>query len=273
MDSAAYFINKGLALQCLTQTDSAIYYYNQIFKLKVSNGKQAATLHLYEIYYDKSKYKKACDYLYDCLYYTDSLRQVKYKNNADLIQELNKKISVEKENNKLKISQLNLYLLLMGVMLISSILFFIFYIKNKRRIQLLKLRKEKLEQILLQAKNTQMKSIAAINSFKNTSLYATISNLIQENKSIKMEQRKKIIEYTNQHNEHFSERLRELLPEIKDKEIFVCCLIRLSFSNAEISKLLSTTPQGISNLRKRLYIKMFKQEGHSDDLDKFLLRF
>jgi len=28
MDSAAYFINKGLALQCLTQTDSAIYYYN-----------------------------------------------------------------------------------------------------------------------------------------------------------------------------------------------------------------------------------------------------
>lgn len=101
-DNEAYLINKGENFMYLDQADSAIYCFNQIFKSKDPNSKQGAALHLYEIYYDKGKYKKACDHLYDCLYYTDSLRQAKYKNNADLIQELNKKISVEKENSRLQ---------------------------------------------------------------------------------------------------------------------------------------------------------------------------
>lgn len=101
-DNAANFITKGLIFQNTNQMDSAISCYKQILSYKRINCKQGATLHLYELYYNKGEYKRACDYLYDCLYYTDSLKQEKYKNNAELIQELNKKISVEKENSRLQ---------------------------------------------------------------------------------------------------------------------------------------------------------------------------
>ena len=49
--------------------------------------------------------------------------------------------------------------------------------------------------------------------------------------------------------------------------------LKLSFNNSQIANIFNQTQSAISNLRKRLYRKMFNKEESADELDKFLYVF
>ena len=52
-----------------------------------------------------------------------------------------------------------------------------------------------------------------------------------------------------------------------------CQLLKLEFTNQQISNILCKTQQAITNLRKRLYQKIFAKEGSADDMNQFLRLF
>ena len=72
---------------------------------------------------------------------------------------------------------------------------------------------------------------------------------------------------------HFVDELQRFYSKINQKELIVCCLIKLSFNNSQIANIFNQTQSAISNLRKRLYRKMFNKEESADELDKFLYVF
>lgn len=58
------------------------------------------------------------------------------------------------------------------------------------------------------------------------------------------------------------------LPELSDRELHACLLIRLRFLPTELSALLAVTPQAVTNLRVRLLQKLFGISGGAKDFDE-----
>ena len=54
---------------------------------------------------------------------------------------------------------------------------------------------------------------------------------------------------------------------LSDMEYDVCLMIRVQLLPIEISKLKQCSPSHISNIRKRLLLKIFGKEGGSEDFD------
>ena len=68
----------------------------------------------------------------------------------------------------------------------------------------------------------------------------------------------------------FTFRLRELCPDIRDDELWACCLIKLGISPTKMCVFLSCKLSRLSMMRKRLYKKIFKKEGSATDFDAFI---
>ena len=79
--------------------------------------------------------------------------------------------------------------------------------------------------------------------------------------------------YVNTHADGFAEKLTAFYPAIKPQELQTCMLLKLEFTNQQIAAVLCKTQQAITNLRKRLFQKMFDKEGAADDLNQFLRLF
>ena len=57
---------------------------------------------------------------------------------------------------------------------------------------------------------------------------------------------------------------------LSDSEYHVCLLVRAGFSPADIGILTQQSPSNISNIRKRLYLKMTGKDGSPKDFDKYI---
>ena len=57
---------------------------------------------------------------------------------------------------------------------------------------------------------------------------------------------------------------------LSDSEYHVCLLVRADFSPADIGILMQQSPSNISNIRKRLYLKMTGKDGSPKDFDKYI---
>ena len=57
---------------------------------------------------------------------------------------------------------------------------------------------------------------------------------------------------------------------LSDSEYHVCLLVRAGFSPADIGILMQQSPSNISNIRKRLYLKMTGKDGSPKDFDKYI---
>ena len=58
--------------------------------------------------------------------------------------------------------------------------------------------------------------------------------------------------------------------QLSDSEYLVCLLVRTGFSPADIGILTQQSPSNISNIRKRLYLKMTGKDGSPKDFDKYI---
>ena len=57
---------------------------------------------------------------------------------------------------------------------------------------------------------------------------------------------------------------------LSDSEYHVCLLVRADFSPADIGIFMQQSPSNISNIRKRLYLKMTGMDGSPKDFDKYI---
>lgn len=70
----------------------------------------------------------------------------------------------------------------------------------------------------------------------------------------------------------FSQRLQELYP-ITDIELKVCLLLKIGLSPQQIAIITIRSKQAISSTRKRLYKKLFNDDGNTEQLDSFIRNF
>lgn len=70
----------------------------------------------------------------------------------------------------------------------------------------------------------------------------------------------------------FSQRLQELYP-VTDIELKVCLLLKIGLSPLQIAIITIRSKQAISSTRKRLYKKLFNDDGNTDQLDSFIRNF
>jgi hypothetical protein len=82
-----------------------------------------------------------------------------------------------------------------------------------------------------------------------------------------------IYDFLNRNCDYFVKELISFHSSISEKELHVCCLIKLSFTNAQISNILNQSQQATSSVRKRLYEKMFNKKESPDKLDHFIKTF
>ena len=70
--------------------------------------------------------------------------------------------------------------------------------------------------------------------------------------------------------DNFTSKLKELIPAIREEEMWVCCMIKMGMTPVRMCKVLSCKPNYLSMMRKRLYKKIFHQEGGATDFDAFI---
>lgn len=68
----------------------------------------------------------------------------------------------------------------------------------------------------------------------------------------------------------FTSKLRKLCPMIREDELWVCCMLKIGMTPSEMCNALSCKLNNLSMMRKRLYKKLFGQEGSAADFDAFI---
>ena len=180
--------------------------------------------------------------------------------NANLVSSLSSQLDVERENYRL-------YRMMAVVIVVSILVLFFVVVFVRSHIAQLRRQQEAEQQTLVNRARSSQEHL--VEEFRNTRLYRQI--LLEE--SVTPEQWEEIVVYLNKNADGFSEKLVALYPAIKPQEMQSCMLLKLEFTNQQIAAILCKTQQAITNLRKRLYQKMFDKEGTADELNQFLRLF
>ena len=121
-------------------------------------------------------------------------------------------------------------------------------------------------------RRTQQENLMA--AFRQTDLHAVFERVGQNGSGNVGEEEWGLLEaFADQHAGRFAERLMDYYPKMKPNDLRLCLLVKMGFSNLQISNIFHRTQQATTNARKRLFSRMFNKEGQSDDLNRFILSF
>ena len=241
-------------------TDSAEYFFQRCMETDNVNSRASAAMYLGELAGEANDWEQAYGYAQECAALVDSAKLQMQEENANLVSSLARQLDVERENYRL-------YRMMAVVVFAAIMLLVIVIVYVRSRIARLKQQQEKDRQALVNRARSSQEQL--VEQFRNTRLYRQI--LMDE--SINPEQWEEIMAYVNTHADGFAEKLTAFYPAIKPQELQTCMLLKLEFTNQQIAAVLCKTQQAITNLRKRLFQKMFDKEGAADDLNQFLRLF
>ncbi len=241
-------------------TDSAEYFFQRCMETDNVNSRASAAMYLGELAGEANDWEQAYGYAQECAALVDSAKLQMQEENANLVSSLTRQLDVERENYRL-------YRMMAVVVFAAIMLLAIVIVYVRSRIARLKQQQEKDRQALVNRARSSQEQL--VEQFRNTRLYRQI--LMDE--SINPEQWEEIMAYVNTHADGFAEKLTVFYPAIKPQELQTCMLLKLEFTNQQIAAVLCKTQQAITNLRKRLFQKMFDKEGAADDLNQFLRLF
>ena len=242
------------------QLDSAVYYFRRCLETDNVNSRASAAMYLSEIASEEADWERAYNYALECAALVDSAKLLMQAENANLVDSLSDQLAVERENYRLY--RIIAFITLVAIVLIALSVFFV-----RERIARLKRQQEKERQASVSRARNRQEQL--IETFRNTGLYRKV--LMDE--SVSPEQWEEIVQFLNAETDGFVDKLTTFYPAIKPQEMQVCQLLKLEFTNQQISTILCKTQQAITNLRKRLYQKMFEKEGTADELNQFLRLF
>ena len=180
--------------------------------------------------------------------------------NANLVSSLSGQLDVERENYRLYRT-----IAIIIVVAITLLAFAAVYVRGR----IARLRQQQEAERQAQVNRARSCQEQLVEQFRNTRIYRQI--LVSE--SVIPEQWEEIVAFLNENADGFCEKLTAFYPAIKQQEVQVCLLLKLEFTNQQIATILCKTQQAITNLRKRLYQKMFNKEGSADELNQFLRLF
>lgn len=111
-------------------------------------------------------------------------------------------------------------------------------------------------------------------AFRETDLYRYFMNKTKTgiNNFIPNEKWDELEEYLNENFDQFCKQLSRKY-KVEKRNLRMCCLIKLCFTNKEIGELFCISRSAVSNIRSRLYCKLFGKNGSATDLDDFIRSF
>ncbi len=190
----------------------------------------------------KMKEKEA---LYESVKKTLELKSKDYREKAESkLAELNRKIeTADKENDNLRMRLLQLEV---------------------------KKEEENIGKIILDEERQQL----VIEEFRETDLYRYFKNKSEtdQNNFISNEKWDELEEYLNSNFNQFCKQLKHKY-KVDNRNLRMCCLIKLFFTNKEIGEIFCISRSATSNMRSRLYSKLFGKNGSATDLDVFIRSF
>ena len=193
----------------------------------------------------KLKRIKEKEALYESVKKALELKGKDYKEKAESkLAELNQKIEIaDKENNNLRMRLLQLEI---------------------------KKEEENIGKIILDEERQQL----VIEEFRETDLYRYFKNKSEtdQNNFISNEKWDELEAYLNNNFDQFCKQLRHKY-KVDNRNLRMCCLIKLFFTNKEIGEIFCISRSAISNMRSRLYCKLFGKNGSATDLDVFIRSF
>ena len=130
------------------------------------------------------------------------------------------------------------------------------------------------EEIALLRKEKELR----ITAFHRSSIYKEFKqaatdeniNLYSDKYQFKWKELKEAIDKTYP---HFMERLNMICPNLSVVETKVCLLTKIGISPIGIATILSYSRQGITNIRSRIYKKIYKLSGEYKNFDHFIDSF
>lgn len=250
----------GKFYRLLGMSDSAAYYLERCMETDHVSARASAAMYLAEMAIDGEDAEQAYAYAMECAVLVDSAKHVMQHENANLVAQLSDQIAVERENSRLQV-----WLGVAVALLVGLVVAMVFYVRW--RMERLRRRQEAEQQERRQQARSRQDELAEL--FRNTRLYRHILS----DETITEAQWDEIEAFLDAHADHFTQALQAFYPKIKPQEMQVCQLVKLEFTNQQIAVILCKTQQAITNLRKRLYQKMFDREGSAEELSQFVRLF
>ena len=294
----------------LNNLDSTIFYCNKLIKSKNLNVKRNGYAILANFYINNKDIKKATPYIIESQLISDSIQNLETPNEIIQQSSIYNYQIRERENNKLKQktqeNEIKIILLSISIFM-ALIIAYALRMKNKaqkerinrilnehyqsqnlisnaenriselealletetdksqRLINELEIQKESLQLYTQQAKLRE----EATNAIETSDVATRFRKALDENTNPTKEDWEQLDNYINLQFPGFKSVLYKLV-KLSEIEYQVSLLIKCKFSPNEIAKLIIISKSGLSNIRKRLFVKAFKTDGSASDWDKFI---
>lgn len=153
--------------------------------------------------------------------------------------------------------------------------------KNELEENLQEAEKELLELTNRQIETKQKIQVLSETAFKESQVYKDFYHVAKMPNSERISEKEKITKkdweelatIINRTYNNFTERLRNLYPDISTHELRICMLIKIAIPPMGIARLTAHSKQAITSSRKKLYEKTHNQTGSPDLWDKFIQKF
>ncbi|MDR2036974.1 MAG: tetratricopeptide repeat protein [Bacteroidales bacterium] len=294
-----YNLAKARIYMRLGEGDSAQYY----LRIAAQNTDEYVSNLAYQSQLEYEKENHHFEKAYQTwLKQDESLSGIISNINYEMAKQQFKEEKLKNENNLLKLAkrEREIYLLLLGIaLLVSFLLFYIFYARNKRK-RLLEshLQQEQLlesraalaenENLLLRKEN-ELSSLRAKASglreslFRKMSISQKIPSLDESNEKEENESHRKInlsdydwvelIHTVNQVYGGFVDRLKAAYPQLTEADVAFCCLVKIRVNMADLSDIYCVSKAGITKKKTRMKQLRFGIADEKTTLDDFLYQF
>lgn len=136
--------------------------------------------------------------------------------------------------------------------------------------RLLELKKKMLLESNSRIDDEQEERMLLVQEFQGSVIYQSFHHHVTGN--LKDEDFAELRKALDKAYKGFSQRLTELYPSIKEKEMRTCLLIKAGMSPTEIGNIMHYSSANATMMRRRLYTKIFDKVGSPDDFDSFIRR-
>lgn len=145
-------------------------------------------------------------------------------------------------------------------------------IKDQLRYEILTSQKEYIEKTNVQIEAKQKVQQRFEETFINSDVYKKFYQAAEGILKIEDTDWQELTHAIDETYNQFTERLYQLYP-VKETELHVCLLLKIRMSPTQISTIILRSKQAITSIRKRLYTKVFNQDGTTEQWDNFIHEF
>jgi tetratricopeptide (TPR) repeat protein len=252
--------------------DSAHHYLYLALASPNIHTRSGASLSLSFLEEKQGNYQAGFRHLEHCLHLEDSICKAERSKCLKDIEDLHNCNQEEKERNfherEIGKKTILVYLSVLFVVafVVTSVLLYLYNTRLKKENKEKTLRLEEMKQQV-----EKQPRIAGednrLNALKTTPVCRKIINNKEKVTDADWEA---LIEEIDKLYPGFTYNLKMLYPEIKEKDLRVCCLKKIGVPVNQLAGIFNKSSQGISNQRSRLYEKLTGNKGTAADLDKFL---